>query len=307
MSDEDKSPRLPPTSGKKQDGNKTTRAEKPPIDNKNGYLNASPSLLAQAYDGFKNLEDLKTAIADGFPPESAILLETEEGMGRKEYLGYLRNVLDSLTDQTEPERKLRSAAEVAEDKYADITGSVLVDMLRREQTGGNILSQKERSENPAIPNDPGFIAEWPRELIYKWVPAPPKHRNFSPDESTNLEAHIRKGWRFYSPSLMRDSPNMRGLPWKLGWEAEGEKVRWQDQWLMLRFRDQEMHDRIAAIKRNQERGQQRTTPGTHRAIDSRGDEYAYVVHSTGGESTVDKVLREKPDSLDALDNEFPGT
>lgn len=265
------------------------------IDNAQGYLSASEDELAEAYEGFKNLEDVKLAVADGFPPKVALRLESE-GRDRKPVIAYLKNIARSF----EKDSKLRSAAEVAESRYAHVTGKDLVDTLRQ----GEVMFQRERVENPAIPLDAGAIIDFPRELIYKWVPAPPKNRSFTPDEHANLEALLRKGWRFYSPDLMRTAPNMRGLPWKLGWESDGDKVRWQDQWLMIRFRDQEMHDRARAIARSNSKGKEGL--GKQRGVDARGEEYDYVVHSTGVESTVDKVLRERPDALDDMDQEFPG-
>ena len=123
----------------------------------------------------------------------------------------------------EPKR-LKSVADIIEEKYGGnnpISQKELADILLKDSEP--ILLQKQRFTNPAIPNDPGEIHDWPKTVDYRWVPCPSKTQPFHPKAGRNLESMEQNGWRFYDPRLFRDAPNNSGLPWKTIWKRMGPR------------------------------------------------------------------------------------
>lgn len=123
------------------------------------------------------------------------------------------------------------------------------DVVKRladeEQKRTALMLQRERVQNRAIPDDPGYIHDWFPEYHYFWVPCPPKHRPFRPEEEAQLAKYDRAHYNFYPAAEMRHGPNTPGLPWHPTWTEDGGKVRFMDMWLMYRSREYELLSRKA--------------------------------------------------------------
>lgn len=252
----------------------------------------APALTAEGYAEFQNLEEVKAAVesgqmtaADGYEWEMA-------GKGRKSYITWYQ---EQLAAEPAPEKP--KAAEVKTNEMGKVVALPSRDevLKRLKNAERGYMLQKERVKNPALPTRADEVRDWmAEEFAYYWVPCPPRTRAFHPMEHQNLDKFLRAGWEFYPWDYIATGPNAQGYPWHPAVERDDSKVRWNDHWLMYRSADYERRAHEEALRKwNSKREARKGNLGE-----------GYVGTRVTGETTVDKVLRERDD--DAQDREiFP--
>ena len=258
---------------------------------------------------FNNVDEL-TEFLEEYPPGAPTLLAQEkQGKQRVTWLQVLEPAAKAAKAKA-PEPKVVESGEVKGDKLP-----TMKDRMRHGVEGAPSVSERlmknwkpevveftkeDRVKNRALPNNFLAIENWPEEFGYKWVPCPPRHRDFLPAEAANLQAHERSGWRFYDIEDITDKPNDLGLPYKTGIEQDGSKVRYLDHWLMFKPRDYDERARRDALRKWNAKRETKKEPGRH-TRETEGGTYEYVVHSETGEAVVGDLLRENPAKADDQD------
>jgi hypothetical protein len=260
------------------------------------------------YLGFKNLEAAKLAVLAGEGALTAQIAHAIEAdnEARATHLSVFAEMVRRMEAEPEPVKVEPVPARVAPakteaEKQIEATVTREDAIKRLTQADRSYMLQRERVENPSLPIRPDEVRDWPKDFTYFWVPAPPRTRPFHALEQQNLDGFIRDGWNFYPADLLKDRPNPQDLPWHPNAEADGAKVRWSDQWLMYRSAKFEKETLERARKRWNDRRQERTQ-GQGRSRDERGRDYAFTGTRVDGETTVDRVLRERND--DERDRDF---
>jgi hypothetical protein len=249
-------------------------------------------VTAETYAEFQNLEEVKDAVAAKRLSVADARDWEMAGKARKSYLAWFQEELE-----TAPATEKPKAAQVHAGSMEGVTvrpsREEVAKRLRNAERG--YMLQKERVKNPALPSRPDEVRDWmANQFDYYWVPCPPRTRQFHPMEHQNLDKFLRSGWEFYPWDYIDTSPNAQGYPWHPAIEKDGSKVRWNDHWLMYRSSEFERRAHEESLRRWNAKREARSGP--------QGE--GYVGTRVVGETTVDKVLRERDD--DAQDRElFP--
>lgn len=259
-------------------------------------------VTAESYAEFQNLEEVKEAVADGRMTVADARDWEMAGKARKSYLAWFQEELDAQPAAEKPKAaKVYAGPPGAKGPAGEGPMRVTVRPSREEvakrlkNAERGYMLQKERVKNPALPSRPDEVRDWmANEFDYYWVPCPPRTRQFHPMEHQNLDKFLRSGWEFYPWDYIDSGPNAQGYPWHPAIEKDGSKVRWNDHWLMYRSSEYERRAHEENLRRWNAKREARKGP--------QGE--GYLGTRVTGETTVDKVLRERDD--DAQDKElFP--